>query len=91
MLKNFSITKVSKNLNDINFNITLKYNKLFPNLNLLSNYSYKKRFVKITPGCGIQGGLVKMIISLINFSFVRSLVSHCYATMAPPCCLDVAI
>ena len=85
MLKKFSIAKVSKNLNNINFNITLKHNKPFPNFNLLSNYHFKKRFVKITPGCGIQGGLVKMIISLIDFSFVRSLVSHCYATMAPPC------
>jgi len=85
MLKKFSIAKVSKNLNNINFNITLKHNKPFPNLNLLSNYHFKKRFVKITSGCGIQGGLVKMIISLIDFSFVRSLVSHCYATMAPPC------
>jgi len=35
------------------------------------------------PNGDIQGGFAKMIASLIDFSFVRSLVAHCYRTKGP--------
>ena len=83
--KKFTIANVSKKLNEINFKISLSHQKPFPNLNLLSNYRFKKRFVKILPNGDIQGGYTKMITSLIDFSFIRSLVAHCYSEYGPPC------
>jgi hypothetical protein len=63
----------------------LSYQKLFPNLFLLSHYEFKKRPLKILPNGDIEGGLAKMITSLIDFSFIRSLVADCYSIKAPPC------
>jgi len=37
------------------------------------------------PGGGIQGGYARMITSLIDFSFIRSLVAGCYSDIGPPC------
>jgi hypothetical protein len=83
--KKFTISNVSKKLNEINFKISLSHQKPFPNLNFLSNYRFKKRFVKIMPNGDIQGGYAKMITSLIDFSFIRSLVADCYSEYGPPC------
>ena len=83
--KKFTIANVSKKLNEINFKISLSNQKPFPNLNFLSNYRFKKRFVKILPNGDIQGGYTKMITSLIDFSFIRSLVAHCYSEYGPAC------
>ena len=83
--KKFTISHVSKKLNEINFKISLLHQKSFPNLNSLSNYRFKKRFVKILPNGDIQGGYTKMITSLIDFSFIRSLVAHCYSEYGPAC------
>jgi hypothetical protein len=83
--KKFTISNVSKKLNEINFKISLSHQKPFPNLNFLSNYRFKKRFVKIFSNGDIQGGYTKMITSLIDFSFIRSLVAHCYSEYGPPC------
>jgi hypothetical protein len=63
----------------------LSHQKPFPNLFLLSNYHFKKRFVKIFPNGDIQGGYARMITSLIDFSFIRSLVADCYSAFGPPC------
>ena len=52
---------------------------------LLSHYRFKKRFVNILPNGNIQGGYAKMITSLIDFSFIRSLVADCYSPYGPPC------
>jgi len=52
---------------------------------LLSIYRFKKRFVKILPNGDIKGGYPKMITSLIDFSFIRSLVADCYSPYGPPC------
>jgi hypothetical protein len=83
--KKFTISHVSKKLNEINFKISLSHQKPFPNLNFLSNYRFKKRFVKIRPNGDVQGGYTRMITSLIDFSFIRSLVAHCYSEYGPPC------
>jgi hypothetical protein len=81
--KKFTINNVSKKLNEINPKISLSHQKPFPNLSLLSQYQFKKRFVKISPNGAIQGGYAKMIISLIDFSFIRSLVADCYSPFGP--------
>ena len=52
---------------------------------LLSTYRFKKRFVKILPNGDIQGGYTRMITSLIDFTFIRSLVADCYSPYGPPC------
>jgi len=85
ILHKYTINTISKKLNEINSNISLSHQKPFPNLHLLSRYRFKKRFVKIFPNGDVQGGMCRMITSLIDFSFVRSLVAHRYTTKAPPC------
>jgi len=52
----FTIYNVSKKLNEINLKVSLSHQKPFPNLSLLSQYQFKKRFVKIFPDGSIQGG-----------------------------------
>jgi len=84
-LKNFTIANVSKKLNEININISLSHQNSFPNLSLLSTYRFKKRFVKINGNGDIPGGYCRMITSLIDFSFIRSLVANCYSPYGPPC------
>ena len=81
----FTINHISRKLNEINVKISLSHQKPFPNLNLLSSYRFKKRFVKILPNGDIHGGMAKMIASLIDFSFIRSLVAECYSPYGPPC------
>ena len=63
----------------------MSHQKPFPNLSPLSHYEFKKRFFKILPNGDIEGGYAKMITSLIDFSFIRSLVAHCYSIKGPPC------
>jgi len=84
-LNQFTIASVAKKLNEINTNILLSHQRPFPNLALLSHYRFKKRFVKIFENGDIEGGLCRMIASLIDFSFIRSLVADRYSDMGPPC------
>jgi hypothetical protein len=84
-LNQFTIASVAKRLNDINTNILLSHQRPFPNLTLLSHYRFKKRFVKIFENGDIEGGLCRMIASMLDFSFIRSLVADRYSDMGPPC------
>lgn len=84
-LEKFTIKNITQKLNEINPKISLSHQKPFPNLHLLSHYEYKKRPFKILPNGDIEGGFAKMISYLIDFSFIRSLVAHCYSIKAPPC------
>ena len=83
----YSLKGIGQKLNPINAGINLKYHKLFPKPPewMLSHYVYKKRFVDIAP----QGyySKPKLISSMIDFSFVRSLTTHCYSPF-PPFCYD---
>jgi len=81
----FTINTISKKLNKINIKVSLSHQNPFPNTSLLSYYQFKKRFVTILPNGNIQGGYAKMITSLIDFSFIRSLVAHRYSPFGPPC------
>jgi len=84
-LEKFTLDNVTQKFNEINCKISLSHQKPFPNLSPLSNYEFKKRFVKILPNGDIDGGYAKMITSLIDFSFIRSLVAHRYSIKGPPC------
>jgi len=82
-LNNFNINNISRKLNGINARISIANSIPLPCLAILSNYKFKKRFVKILTNGDIQGGYTKMIISLIDFSFVRSLTAHRYKIKSP--------
>jgi hypothetical protein len=83
--KKFTISHISRRLNQININLYLSHQKPFPSLCRLSEYRFKKRFVNILPNGDVQGGLSKMITSLIDFSFIRSIVADCYSIYGPAC------
>jgi hypothetical protein len=83
----FTINTISKKLNKININVSLSHHNPFPqSLSfLLSHYRFKKRFVTILPDGSLQGGYARMIVSLFDFSFIRSLVADRYSPYGPPC------
>jgi len=84
-LERFTVNHISTKLNQINTEVLLSHPSPFPNPNLLSHYQFKKRFVEILPNGSIRGGLPRMITSLVDFSFIRSLVAHRYSSFGPPC------
>ncbi|MFQ6066551.1 MAG: hypothetical protein ACE5K3_04645 [bacterium] len=81
----FSLKEISRKLNSINVQINLEHQEVFPKerYRLLSFYQYKRRFVDISP----QGyfSLSKLATSLIDFSFVRSLVASSYGRKGGHC------
>jgi hypothetical protein len=50
---------------------------------LLSEYTYQRRHIKINPDGRIAGGLSRFVSSLVDFSFVRSIVANRYSILAP--------
>ena len=81
----FSLKEIQRKLNSINVQINLEHRKVFPKerFRLLSFYQYKRRFVDISP----QGyfSFSKLTTSLIDFSFVRSLVASLYKRCGGHC------
>jgi len=79
-LASFSIGSVIKKLNRIHVRINSKHNRPFPKPRCfwLSEYAYKRRYVKIHPDGRIAGGLSRFVTSLVDFSFIRSIVAHKY-------------
>lgn len=76
----FAIGNIVKKLNRINVQINSKHRRPFPKPRgfWLSEYVYKRRYIKIYPDGRIAGGLSRFVTSLVDFSFVRSLVAHKY-------------
>lgn len=81
----FSLKEIQRKLNSINVKINLEHKEVFPKerFRLLSWYQYKRRFVNISP----QGyfSFSKLATSLIDFSFVRSLVASSYSREGGVC------
>jgi len=75
------VGNIIKKLNRIRVQINTKYNRNFPKLRFfwLSEYTYKRRYIKIYPDGRIVGGLSRFVSSLVDFSFLRSIVAHKYA------------
>lgn len=71
---------IIKKLNRIRVHINTKYNQPFPKpqIFLLSQYTYNRRYIKIHPDGRIVGGLSRFVSSLVDFSFIRSIVAHKY-------------
>jgi hypothetical protein len=78
----FSLGRILKKLNRIRVQINSDYNKTFPKPRFfwLSEYVYQHRYIKIKPDGRIVGGMARFISSLIDFSFIRSIVGHRYCT-----------
>jgi hypothetical protein len=76
----FAIGNVIKKLNRIHVQINSKHYRPFPKLRFfwLSEYTYEKRYIKIHPDGRIAGGLSRFVSSLVDFSFIRSIVAHKY-------------
>ena len=77
----FSIGRVTKKLNHIHCQISANHQNPFPKPEVfwLSRYRYEQRYIRIHPDGRIEGGLARFVSSLIDFSFIRSLVAHTYA------------
>jgi len=75
----FSLKEISRNVNSVNVEINVEHKEVFPKerYRLLSFYQYKRRFVDISPQEYFS--LSKLATSLIDFSFVRSLVASSYS------------
>jgi hypothetical protein len=72
--------RILKKLNRIHIQINSDYNTPFPKPRFfwLSEYNYQRRYIKIKPDGRIVGGMARFISSLIDFSFIRSIVAHRY-------------
>ena len=77
----FSIGSVIKKLNHIHFQISAKHQIPFPKLEAfwLSKYAYERRYIRIHNDGRLDGGLSRFVSSLVDFSFVRSIVAHKYS------------
>ena len=71
---------IVKKFNSIRVQINAENNRPFPKLQFfwLSGYKYQRRYIKIHPDGRIAGGLSRFVSSLIDFSFIRSIVAHKY-------------
>lgn len=83
----FTINNVLQKINSINFEVCLSHYNPFPKnpSRMLSYYYHKPRFIEIYPNGSVQGGYSRMITSLIDFSFIRSLVADAYSKEGGNC------
>lgn len=81
----FSIKEVSRKLNSINVQINLQHQIPFPKPKeqMLSSFSYQNRWVKIYDNGYFN--MPRLVSSLIDFSFIRSLVADAYSKEGAPC------
>ena len=76
----FAIGSVIKKLNHIHCQISSKHQVPFPKPEAfwLSKYAYERRYIRIHDDGRIEGGLARLVSSLVDFSFIRSIVAHKY-------------
>lgn len=81
----FSLKHIFKKLNSINISINLRYSSPFPKPKeqMLSWYSYVNRKVKIFSNGYFNKA--RLVTSLIDFSFIRSLVADAYSREGGRC------
>jgi hypothetical protein len=84
-LASFSLGNIVTKLNRIHVQISSKHSRPFPKLRelWLSEYNYQRRHIKIHPDGRIAGGLSRFVSSLVDFSFIRSIVANRYSILAP--------
>lgn len=86
-IKKFSLKEVLKRMNNITININLKHSKPFPKerSRMRSFYCYNRRKIRFDKKGEIAGGKLRVLISLVDFSFIRSLVADCYSKEGGHC------
>ena len=79
-LTSFTIAHIVKKFNRIHVHLNATHNQRFPKPRTfwLSEYTYQRRYIKIHPDGRIVGGLSRFVSSLVDFSFIRSIVSPRY-------------
>jgi hypothetical protein len=77
----FAIGSVIRKLNHIHCQISDKHQIPFPKPEAfwLSKYVYERRYIRIHEDGRIEGGLSRFVSSLVDFSFIRSIVAHRYS------------
>jgi hypothetical protein len=77
----FEIGSVIKKLNHIHCQISAKHQIPFPKPEVfwLSKYLHVRRYIRIHDDGRIEGGLSRFVSSLVDFSFIRSIVAHRYS------------
>ena len=77
----FEIGSVIKKLNHIHCQISANHQNPFPKPEAfwLSKYSYERRYIRIHEDGRIEGGLSRFVSSLVDFSFIRSIVAQRYS------------
>ncbi len=77
----FAIGSVIRKLNHIHCQISAKHQIVFPKPEAfwLSRYVYERRYIRIHDDGRIEGGLSRFASSLVDFSFIRSIVAHRYS------------
>jgi hypothetical protein len=88
----FSLGSILRKLNRIHVSVQSQHPHPFPKPEIfwLSRYTYERRYIKIHPDGRIAGGLARFVSSLVDFSFIRSVVAHRYAVFGfayDPVCL----
>ena len=80
-LTSFTIAHIVKKLNRIHVHINSTHSRPFPKPRSfwLSEYTYQRRYIKIHPDGRIVGGLSRFVSSLVDFSFIRSIVAPNYS------------
>ena len=84
-LTKFSLKYITKRLNSINIQINLQHQRPFPKPKerLLSYYTYQNRWVKVFDNGYFNKA--RLVTSLIDFSFIRSLVADAYSSEGGSC------
>src|ERR1017187_4891082 len=83
----FNISHLIRNLRKSNKRINRLHNRIFPKeeARWLSHYKFKKERITIHDNGFIPGGILNLICSTIDFSFIRSLVADAYSIFGGPC------
>jgi hypothetical protein len=81
------LKKIRKNLQNIYTELIIRIGKTFPKDygRLLSFYKYKELKIHINSNGTVTGGIIRVIFSLIDFSFVRNVVADCYSFEGANC------
>lgn len=84
-LKRYSLKEIAKRLNSINIQISLQHQKAFPKPKeqTFSYYTYQNRWVKVFDNGYFNRA--RLVTSLIDFSFIRSLVADAYSKEGGNC------
>ena len=77
----FEIGSVIRKLNHVHCQISDKHQIPFPKPEAfwLSKYVCERRYIRIHDDGRIEGGLSRFVSSLVDFSFIRSIVAHRYS------------